>query len=346
MDPQRRSKGMLLLATIAVLGAGGCSTPRQGTLSPDLTFEIGSEIGLTGARDLTVDRSGNVYVFSYDDYSIFKFDPTGKPLARFGGTGEEPGLFRHLMAIRADGDSVFALGAGALSVFDSSGNLRSHRALADTVVCDLPRLHVDGSWVGEWIIQETAEQALTYRNPDGTERSRLASYALGTHFPGLRAGEMFFINRMQAPGYLYGFQSDGRLVWMPTDHLTVYERQGDEDRVLYEVDATPVPYPEEEIRELEQRQETIPPPFFLNVPRHYQLAHHLSVADTGDIWVYVMSVERTGLLRLSPNGREIGFYTMEADLDMLSTRLTVAENQMYFLVSSPEKTAIYNVAVP
>jgi len=334
------------LTILALTAVCACSTPERGTLRPERAFTISRESGLTGARDLAVDRAGNVFVFSYDDYRIFKYDATGMPLATFGGTGEEPGLFRHLMAIRVEGDSLLALDAGSMSVFDLSGNLLSHRPFADTITCDLPRLHVDGSWVGEWIIQETAEQALTYRNPNGTERSRVASYALGTQFPGLQAGQMFFINRTQAPGYVYDFLSDGRLVWMATDSVTVRVRHGEEDRVLYHHETTPVPYPEDERAALQQRQDRLSPPLFLNVPRHYQTAQHLSVAESGDIWVYLVSVEWTGFLRLSAEGREIAFYDVDADFDMLSARLTVARDRVYFLVAGPEETAVYTVAVP
>lgn len=334
------------LTVLAAITVCACSPAERGTLRPELAFTIDNASGLTGARDLTVDREGNVFVFSYDDYRIFKFDPTGVLLTTFGGTGEEPGLFQHLMAIRAIGDSLVALDAGSRSVFDLSGGLRSHHSFADTITSDLPRVYVDGHWAGEWIIEETAEQALTYRNPDGSERGRVASYALATHFPGLQAGQVFFINRTQAPGYVYDFLLDGRLVWMATDSLTVRVRQGGEDAVLFEAEATPVSFPDEETAALEQRQASLSPPLFMNVPRSYQVAHHLSVAASGDIWVYVMSVERTGLLRLSAEGQEVAFYDLDAGFDVLSARLTVAGDSMYFLVAGSEETAVYSVTVP
>ena len=64
------------------------------------------------------------------------------------------------------------------------------------------------------------------------------------------------------------------------------------------------------------------------------------------IWVYLVTAERTGLLRLSVEGREIAFYDVDADFDMLSARLTTAGNRLYFLVAGPEETAVYTVAVP
>ena len=60
---------------------------------PHLAFTVSSELGLTAARDLTVDGAGNVFVFDYDDYVIHKFDPTGVAVATFGGSeGEDAGF--------------------------------------------------------------------------------------------------------------------------------------------------------------------------------------------------------------------------------------------------------------
>jgi len=156
------------LAALAPVILAACGTPESGnpgsgtsesaTIQPRLAFTISAEAGLTAARDLTVDRAGNVFVFDYDDYVIHKFDSAGAALATFGGPEGEDAGFTHLMAIRAVGDSLLALDAGSVSVFDMAGQLRSRRALADTIVCDLPRLHPDGQWAGEWIIEETAER--------------------------------------------------------------------------------------------------------------------------------------------------------------------------------------------
>jgi hypothetical protein len=324
----------------------GCQAPETGTLSPQLAFRISGETGLTAARDLTVDREGNVYVFDYGDYVIRKFSPDGLQLAAFGGAGEEPERFQHLMTIQAYGDSLLALDEGSLSVFNFSGKFRSQQPFADTVVCDLPSVHPDGRWAAEWIIEETADQALTYRSADGREQARLASYPLSGLFPGLRAGEMFFIKRIQAPFYLYDFLPDGRLVWMTSDHLRVHVHQEDQDEVLFESEATPIPFPAEEIAALEERQASLDPPLFMNVPQHYQTIHHLFVDGSGNIWLYLMSHERTGFLRLSPRGRESGFFTVEAKIDLLSARIAEANGRLYFLVSGREETAIFSVGLP
>jgi hypothetical protein len=97
---------------------------------------------------------------------------------------------------------------------------------------------------------------------------------------------------------------------------------------------------------MKRRQAELGPPLFMNVPDSHQLIHHLVVAESGDVWLYVMSQERTGMLRLSVPGRETGLYTVDADFDLLSARLTIAGGRLYVMASSREETAIYSVELP
>ena len=78
----------------------------------------------------------------------------------------------------------------------------------------------------------------------------------------------------------------------------------------------------------------------MNVPEDYQLIQHLLVDEEGDVWLYVMSVDRTGFLHLSDQGRELGFHAVEADFDLLSARVTAAEGRLYFLVTGRGETRI------
>lgn len=343
----KRSRMLDRLRTAALLITPllACEAAQPTVLRPHLAFILTGDDNFAAARDLTVAPDGSIFIFDYDDYIIRKFDPAGTLLAAFGGTGEEPGLFRHLMAIRILGDSLVALDEGSVSVFDLDGELRSRRPFSDTVVGDYPRVHRDGRWAAEWFVEESAEQVLTYRNADGTERARLVSLSLFDDF-GVTPGETFFINRTQAPAYLYDFLPHGDLVWMISDRLRVTVRTGGADEWIFEAPATPVPYPEAEIRTLEARRARLPAPLFMNVPRHYQVAHHLVVDATGNLWVYVMSEERTGFLRLSAAGAETGFWPMEAYFDPLSARVAAANGGLYFLAPGREETAVYFVGFP
>ena len=118
------------------------------------------------------------------------------------------------------------------------------------------------------------------------------------------------------------------------------------DLVIYEAPATAIAYDQEAIRTLEERQARLGPPFFLNVPSHYQLVHHLVVDGNGDIWLYVKSHERTGFLRIGPGGRERGFYTLDADFDLLTARVTISGDQMFFMSADLGETEIYVAALP
>lgn len=336
-------KPALLLFAVILLYS--CTAAEIKPIRPALLFSISAETGLTAPRDLTVDEAGNILVFDYNDYKIRKYSSTGEPLAVFGGTGGEDG-FQHLMVIRAMGDSVMALDAGALLVFDNSGQLRRKLAFSDTILCDHPRLHRSGEWAGEWIVEESAEKVFTYRKADGQQLARIAAYGLAEFFTGIRPGEMFFINPTQLRSYLYDFLPDGRLVWAVSDRAELRIIEDGEDTRLFTATWQPCSYPVSLIVSMKEKQASLNPPLFMNVPEYYQLLHHLSVDENGEIWTYVKSLERTGLLHLSDNGKEKGFYPVDAEFDLLSARITVANGRFYFMLGGRDGTSVYAVERP
>ncbi len=104
--------------------------------------------------------------------------------------------------------------------------------------------------------------------------------------------------------------------------------------------------PAEEIATMLEQQSNLSPPLFMNVPQNYQIAHQLLVDESGSIWIYLKSTERTGFLRLSPEGRETGFFTASAEFDMLSARMMIANSRMYFLAAGREETTIHYFDLP
>lgn len=334
----------VLLLVLGVLTA--CGGPKTGTLHPHLAFTIPAEAGLTAARDFSVDRSGNVFVFSYDDYWIFKFSPEGEVLARFGGPREDERGFDHLMNIRALGDTLLAVDAGSISVFDLSGTLLARTNFSDTITCDLPRIDASGDWAGEWIVEESAEKVLTTRDALGGERSRVVGHELSEFFQGVEPGGFFFINPTQDRSYLYDFLPSGGLVWAASDELTVRVGDGPMNSLLFEAPALPLPFPKAEAEAMRARQANLSPPLYMNVPETYQLIQHLLVDESGDLWLFVMTQERTGFLHLSEGGRELGFYSLTAGFDPLSARVTAALGRLYFLVAEGEDTEIHVVERP
>jgi hypothetical protein len=310
-----------------------------------LLFTISAETGLTAPRDFTIDEAGNIFVFDYNDYKIHKFNPSGELLAVFGGAEGKEG-FQHLMVIRAIGDSLMALDAGALLVFENSGQLVRKQDFSDTIYSDFPRLFKSGKWAGEWIVEETAEKVLTYRKADGQQQSRIAAYELAEFFTGIRPGAMFFINPTQLRSYLYDFLPDGRLVWAVSDNAELRVTGDGEETSLFTASWQPCPYPDSLIASMQEKQATLNPPLFMNVPENYQLFHHLVVDENGDIWIYVKSLERTGFLQLSDNGIEKGFYSVEAEFDMLSVRITAANDRLYFMFGGWDGSSVYAAERP
>ena len=332
---------VFLLAAISA-----CFAPESGQITLSMLFSVGDESGIGAARDITIDDSGSVFIFDYDDYSIHKFNRIGGQVAEFGGMGEDAGTFSHLMAIKADDDSLLALDAGSMSAFDRAAYQKSRTNFLDTVTVDFPRIGPAGQWLGEWIIVETAEKCLTYRNALGLEVQRLACYDLADHFPGIEPGVDFFINPTQAPFYLYEFDQDGNLFWMRSDRFQLFRSAESDGMLFYEASADAVPFEEDAREALRERSAAMGPPFFINVPDSYKLVHHLLVSENGDIWLYLKSAQRTGMLRISSEGRELGFYEVLADFDVISSRATIVGGKFYFMTTTRGETRVYEADLP
>ena len=173
------------------------------------------------------------------------------------------------------------------------------------------------------------------------EQSRIAAYALNELFPGVEPGGMFFIGPTQARSYIYDFLPDGSLVWAVTDEATVNVRRAGEDETIFSAAWPAVPFPPDEIHSMRERQAGLSPPLFMNVPEKYQLIQHLLVDETGDIWLYVLSLDRKGFLHLSDSGEELGFHAVDADFDLLTARVTAERGRLYFLAGGEDGSRIY-----
>lgn len=82
--------------------------------------------GQTDRSELSIrvaaDGVGNVYALGEFNDAVFKFSPDGRFQTRFGGDGDEPGLFRAPGAIAVDNQGrVYVADFKGVQVFDSNG---------------------------------------------------------------------------------------------------------------------------------------------------------------------------------------------------------------------------------
>jgi streptogramin lyase len=82
--------------------------------------------GQTDRSELSIrvaaDGVGNVYALGEFNEAVFKFSPDGRFLTRFGGDGDEPGLFRAPDAIAVDNQGrVYVADFKGVQVFDPNG---------------------------------------------------------------------------------------------------------------------------------------------------------------------------------------------------------------------------------
>ena len=82
--------------------------------------------GQTDRSELSIrvaaDGVGNVYALGEFNDAVFKFSPEGRFLTRFGGDGDEPGLFRAPDAVAVDNQGrVYVADFKGVQVFDPNG---------------------------------------------------------------------------------------------------------------------------------------------------------------------------------------------------------------------------------
>lgn len=80
-------------------------------------LEFGSDLGA-----LAIDGSGNIFVTVQHEKVIIIVSPEGKYINRFGGKGNEPGLFQTMDDIAIDGSGrIYANNIAGVELFDANG---------------------------------------------------------------------------------------------------------------------------------------------------------------------------------------------------------------------------------
>jgi DNA-binding beta-propeller fold protein YncE/ribosomal protein S27E len=71
---------------------------------------------------VAIDGSGNIYALGTFNNAVFKFNPEGKYVNKFGGDGDKPGQFRAPGAIAVDGfGKIYVSDIKGIQVFDNEG---------------------------------------------------------------------------------------------------------------------------------------------------------------------------------------------------------------------------------
>lgn len=348
-------KLLVLIFSFCCATAGFAGSDIQ-SITPELIFQSQKEdpnYQFRAARSFTLDEQDNLYIFDYTDYIIKKYDAKGKYITAFGGKGTEPGKFSHLMGIKVFGKILYAVDSIATSTFKLDGTLidtipfpKSGHALGN-----YPGIAKSKQFVLEQIIAGELKKVLSYRDTKGKEVTRLASYDLLEYFPELKKEEDFFLGDEHADGYVYAMTPEGRIFWAETHRFQIYrfDTGNNKSGKVFSGTYTPVPFPAEQIEKLTRRKEQIRkqmPQLHSYVPKQYQLIYHLAVTPGGDLLVFLKSIEKTGFLLFSADGKPKGEFTVNADFDMLKVIIKLHKDKIYFMVPGRRSVKIYSAKLP
>jgi len=296
-------------------------------------------------RSFTFDQQENLYIFDYMENYIKKYDPKGNFIASFGKQGTETDEFEHLMAIKVFDETLFALDSIALLKFTLNGEYLSKTTFAENAICDYPKIWKDGSFIGEKINPESLQRELVLFGADGQVLKQLAAYDLREFFPDLEKEKDFFLNPDQTRLYLYDVTPSGDIYWAASDDFSVYRTKNGRSELIITGTDTPLSFPEEQRTKLAAQQDAMKenmPELHMYVPEKYQLLYQLILGEGQDIWLYVKSRERTGLVRYTAEGKEKGFYSVNSDLDITQARMQIFQDKLYILSAKRKQFTVYS----
>jgi hypothetical protein len=323
---------------------------ESGKIAPRLLFEKQAKAKneLRAVREFALDNNQNIYIFDYMSNHIYKFDQQGRLITRFGRQGKGEKDFKHLTAIEVQQGKLMALDSIALFTFDLKGNFIARQSFAAEVLCEFPKILGNYYFMGEQIVSKELKKVLTLRNQKGEEIRRLDSYELKDYFPDLEEGKDFFLNDTYARFYLYDSLEGGSVIWAASDNYCLSKVQDNKSLVWLKGRGTPVPFPQDQQKKMAAKRDAIRknmPSLHMYVPTVYPLIQKLFVGED-EVWIFLMSQERKGLVRYSATGEEIGFYTLEADFDSLKARIQIHNKKLYFLVPERQAFKMYITPVP
>jgi hypothetical protein len=127
---------------------------------------------------------------------------------------------------------------------------------------------------------------------------------------------------------------------------------------------TPVPFNDKRMiaeikQEEEMRAKRLEAKYFLTIPKYWQLIYELTVDDKDNIWVYVKSRERHGLMKYSKDGvfqkyYQVNLFSKEIRMPRSNFQLAVWKDNIYvnrydsengveiYLAKIKEKYCIYS----
>lgn len=347
----------ILLSIVGIVMMGLCVVGRvQGhesidKIEPDLLFKYQSADSAPKfmmPREFTVDREQNIFLFDYMSNRIVKFSPSGKPLTEFGQKGKGDHEFKHLTAIKVFKNRLLALDANGILTFDLEGNFLKRTSFPESVTCEFPKILSQTTFAGEWNHAAELKKILTLRDIKGPELSRLTAYDLRIFFPDLKKGEDFFLNDTYARFFLYDSLGKDGVVWARSDENRIFKFMGNKSIPLITIKATPVTFPKAEQARMRNQQAQLKkqmPSLHMYIPKVYPLIQKLFTGKN-EIWVYLFSKERKGLLRFNHNGQENRFYQLPPDLKIRKARIKIIADRIYFMIPGRKSFKILTSPLP
>lgn len=318
-------------------------------LSPDLKFNLiikESEydpnyvFGSMGVS-MAIDSEGFIYLLDIQEGFISKYDINGKYILKFGRSGDGPGELPFLSFFNSclDGNLFsYSISNKVVNIFSKTGGLIKSYKIKDRLLN--PVFLKNGNIVypnSKWVDNGRNDNSYFTRMlilDDNKKQQIIKSYTDAKYRKTLSkvSTKVFQDNWTYCEDFVYAADSRNNIYYAITDAYQIWRYRAGKSELLIKDNLTPVQFNDKRMiaeikKEEEMRGKRLEAKYFLTIPKNWQLIYKLTVDDKDNIWVYVKSRERNGLVKYSPDGVFQKYY--KVDLFSKNVKIPRSDFQLF-----------------
>lgn len=328
----------------------------KGIVSQDLKFDLIIKesdydsnyiFGVQGVN-MAVDDEGKIYLSDLLLGNVKKFDNNGKYILQFGRTGTGPGelpTFSDFVSGPNGNLISYSLINGVVNIFSKTGILinsyrKEGRLYLPIFLKEGGVLYWDRKWVDNgknYNSYYLYSLILEHKKKQNTLKSFTdAKYRKALENVNTRA---FQDNWTYCEDFVYAADSKNNVYYAITDAYQIWRYRAGKSELLIKDNLKPVLFNDKRMiaeikKEEEMRAKSLKAQYFLTIPKYWQLIYKLTVDDKDNIWIYVKSQERHGLMKYSKDGvfqkyYQVNLFSKEIRMPRRNFQLLIWKNNVY-----------------
>lgn len=255
------------------------------------------------AIDYAVDDDLNVYIIDLKECIVKKYDKNGAFVLSFGKKGNGPGEINFPRGIVFSAGKIYIPQFMRMDVFSTDGVFEKSLSYPLKIQVEAFKI-IEGKTGVIYGIAEDKIELIAYSINDPDKRIKKIT---STDFSADESGIVSIKNDI-----LFGVTKNDEIIFGLNNEIKVvkYSIRDNSRKTIINYNYSHKKYPEESIKAImESRKKSgrtnLPP-----LPEYYPMLFQLSVDDNDNIWINIVSNEKSGLMRFDKNGKFIDDYEL------------------------------------